>query len=327
MTTKHLLAATLVACSLGTQAQVIQTFQVRDAVTLRTPVLTDSVNTEGRRYETKDLLNTAIGLNQDNYTTQAMEADTAGLVTLAAPDGEDLIYVVSTNIRADRFMKGNLKVTSPVRWEAFIDGASKSKKENADDSLNVKAAQDIALCMEPERDYVVTLKFLAHKDDKVAPAFKCEVVADKGYEKVNVYSGHDLKRRFTLDNTVYGNRVIDVLLLKCDRIHSITFFSQSHSVASAYESESYYKNTFISTKRHVNHTPSPQALYRDCQGHQRRMADSLTPPRHRLSLRLSRSLKSRAPLLFCGHYDPTECRQVDETRLDIQQCHPREQSP
>lgn len=212
MTTKHLLAATLVACSLGTQAQVIQTYQVRDAVTLRTPVLTDSVNTEGRRYETRDLLGTAIGLNQDNYTTQAMEADTAGLVTLAAPDGENLIYVVSTNIRADRFMKGKLKVTSPVRWEAYIDGVSRMKKENADDSLTAKAARDIALRMEPERDYKVTIKLLAHKDDKAAPAFKCEVVADKGYEKVNVFSGHDLKRRFALDNTVYGNRVIDVAM-------------------------------------------------------------------------------------------------------------------
>ena len=212
MTTKHLLAATLVACSLGTQAQVIQTFQVRDAVTLRTPVLTDSVNTEGRRYETRDLLGTAIGLNQDNYATQTMEADTTGYITLAAADGEHLIYVVSTNIRADRFMKGKLKVTSPARWEAFIDGASRSKKENADDSLTAKAARDIALRMEPERDYKVTIKLLAHKDDKAAPAFKCEVVADKGYEKVNVYSGHDLKRRFALDNTVYGNRVIDVAM-------------------------------------------------------------------------------------------------------------------
>ena len=49
MKKRHLLAATLVACSLGTQAQVIQSYQVRDAVTLRTPILTDSINTEGRK--------------------------------------------------------------------------------------------------------------------------------------------------------------------------------------------------------------------------------------------------------------------------------------
>ena len=210
MKRKALLAATIAACTLGAQAQVIQSYQVRDAVTLRTPILTDSINGEGRKYETKNLLGTAIGLNQDNYTIQAMEADTAGFVVLAGAEGEHLIYVASTQIRADRFMKGKLKVTSPVRWEVFIDGASKSKKENADDSLNINAARDIALRMEPERNYEITIKLLAHKDDKVAPTFKCEVVADKEYEKVTVLSGQDLKRRFTLDNTVYGNRVIDV---------------------------------------------------------------------------------------------------------------------
>ena len=50
MKTRHLLAATLVACSLGSQAQVIQSYQVRDAVTLRTPIFTDSINTEGIRF-------------------------------------------------------------------------------------------------------------------------------------------------------------------------------------------------------------------------------------------------------------------------------------
>ena len=207
-----MLAATIVALTLAAPAQVIESYQVRDAVTLRGPIETDSINGEGRKFETKNLLGTAIGLNQDNYTTQAMEADTAGFITLAKADGEHLIYVVSTQIRADRFMKGKLKVTSPVRWEAYINGVSKSRKENADDSLNVKAAQDIALRLEPERNYEITLKLLAHKDDKVAPAFKCEVVADKDYEGTTLFSGHNLKKRFTLDNTVYGHRVIDVAL-------------------------------------------------------------------------------------------------------------------
>ena len=207
-----MLAATFVALALGSQAQVIESYQVRDAVTLREPVLTDSINTEGRKYVTGNLLGTAVALNQDNYTTQAMEADTAGFVTLEKADGEHLIYVVSTQVRADRFMKGKLKVTSPVRWEAYVNGVSKMKKENAEDSLNVKASRDIPLRMEPERNCEITIKLLAHKDDKAVPVFKCEVVKDRGYEEVNVFSGYDLKKRFALDNTVYGNRVIDVTI-------------------------------------------------------------------------------------------------------------------
>ena len=212
MKKRNMLAATLVALALGSQAQVIGSYQVRDAVTLREPVLSDSINTEGRRYETSNLLGTAISLNQDNFTTQAMETDAMGVVTLAKADGEHLIYVVNTQIRADRFMKGKLKITSPVRWEAFVNGASKMKKESAEDSLDAKSARDIALRMEPERNYEITIKLLAHKDDKAAPTFKCEFVADNGYEEVNVFTGHDLKKRFTLDNTVYGNRMIDVAI-------------------------------------------------------------------------------------------------------------------
>ena len=136
------LVATLVACALCAQAQVIESYQVRDAVTLRTPILTDSINTEGRKYEERNLLSTAIGLNQDNFATQAMEVDTAGFVALAKAEGEHLVYVVNTQIRADRFMRGQLKVTSPVRWEVYVNGVSKMRKEKR---LNLSLAQNTGL--------------------------------------------------------------------------------------------------------------------------------------------------------------------------------------
>ena len=146
-----MLATAFVALAMGVQAQVIERFQVRDAVSLREPVLADSINTEGRKYETLNLLGTAIGLNQDNFSVQAMSTDTTGFVTLQAADGEHLIYVVSTSIRADRFMRGKLRVTSPVRWEAFVDGTSRMKKESAEDSLQAAAVRDIPLRRSEER--------------------------------------------------------------------------------------------------------------------------------------------------------------------------------
>ena len=44
-----MLATAFVALAMGVQAQVIESFQVRDAVSLREPVLADSINTEGRK--------------------------------------------------------------------------------------------------------------------------------------------------------------------------------------------------------------------------------------------------------------------------------------
>ena len=75
MRRRDILAATLVALTMGTQAQVIESYQVRDAVTLRTPILSDSINNEGRKYETKNLLATAIGLNQENFSIYSASLD------------------------------------------------------------------------------------------------------------------------------------------------------------------------------------------------------------------------------------------------------------
>ena len=191
---------------------MIESFQVRDAVTLHSPVLADSINTEGRKYDTRNLLNTAIGLNQENFKTETLTADTAGLVALTKTEGEHLFYVISTQIRADRFMRGRLRITSPNRWEAYVNGVSRMRKDGAEDSLNMRSTRDVALRLEPERNYEITIKMFIHKEDKATPSFKCEVVKERGYEGVNVFSGHDLKKRFGIEHTVYGNRIIDVAI-------------------------------------------------------------------------------------------------------------------
>ena len=56
MKKRTMIAATLVVLALSLQAQVIGSYQVRDAVTLRGPIETDSINSEGRKFEAKNLL-------------------------------------------------------------------------------------------------------------------------------------------------------------------------------------------------------------------------------------------------------------------------------
>ena len=51
-------------------------------------------------------------------------------------DKDNLFYLFSTNLRAERFMKGMLKVYSPARFEVFVNGESKQTKTTAEDSLS-----------------------------------------------------------------------------------------------------------------------------------------------------------------------------------------------
>ncbi|MHC8417805.1 S9 family peptidase [Bacteroides hominis] len=230
MDKKLLMMALLMTTGLATQAQERLTqYQVRNAITVRTPIMNDSINPKGEKHTAKALLQTPVMLGLANAPTQMLSADTAGLVTFAKADKDNLLYLLKTQLRAERFMKGKLKVTSPVRWELFINGESKMVKDAAEDSISKAATKEIALRLEPEMDYEIAIKLLSTPDDKTAPSLKCELVKDDKFKEVACSTDPDQKHRFALDNTVYGNRAIAVSVSP-DGKYLLTRYWDNHSL-------------------------------------------------------------------------------------------------
>lgn len=130
MKKKGMILAIFLATGVILQAQDRLTqYQVRNAIDVRTPIMNDSINPKGEKYATKMLLQTPVVLELPDAPMQTLAVDTAGFLKLTKAEKDSKIYLVKTQIRAERFVKGKLKVTSPVRWEAFIDGVSKHKKK------------------------------------------------------------------------------------------------------------------------------------------------------------------------------------------------------
>lgn len=201
----------LTGLTLQAQERVTQ-YKVRDAIEVRTPIMNDSINPKGEKHSTKMLLKTPVVLDLPDAPLQSLTVDTAGYLTLDKADKNSKIYVLKTQIRAERFLKGKLKVTSPVRWEVFIDEVSKQTKDAAEDSISSASSRDIALTLEPERDYEITIKLLSTAEDKAAPTLKCEFIKDNKFKDIACTLDPNAKKRFSLDNTVYGNRVISVAI-------------------------------------------------------------------------------------------------------------------
>lgn len=141
-------------------------YKVRNAISVRTPIMNDSINPKGEKHTKKMLLQTPVVLHLPDAPMQSLTADTAGYLSFEKADKDNKLYLVKTQIRAERFLKGKLKITSPVRWEVFIDGASKQVKDAAEDSITSGSSRDIALSLEPERDYEIIIKLLSASDDK-----------------------------------------------------------------------------------------------------------------------------------------------------------------
>ena len=141
-----------------------------------------------------------------------MVADTAGYVTVAKADKDNLFYLFATNLRAERFMKGKLNVYSPARFEVFVNGESKQVKETAEDSLSQVRPTAVSLRMDPEADYEIVIKLLSSADDKMQPMLKCEFEKEKDFADVACRMAPDMKRRFSLFNTNFGSRASRVSL-------------------------------------------------------------------------------------------------------------------
>lgn len=211
MNKKKLSLLFFLAAGITLQAQERLThYKVREAIPVRTPIMNDSINLKGEKFQKKALLQTPLMLNLPDAPTQLLSADTAGFLNLTKALKDNNIYLAYGHLRAERYMKGKLKITSPVRFEIFVNEVSKVVKDVVEDSISSGSSREISLTLEPEKDYDITFKLLSSSDDKVAPALKCEFIKDKGFENISYLLDAGSKKRFGLDNTFYGNRATAV---------------------------------------------------------------------------------------------------------------------
>lgn len=231
MRKKGMVFTIFLATGLAFQAQAqekLTEYKVRNAIEIRTPIMNDSINPKGEKHSVKMLLKTPVVLDLPDAQMQTLTVDTAGYLSLEKAEQNNKLYLFKTQIRAERFLKGKLKVTSPVRWEMFIDGVSKQTKDAAEDSISSASSREIAITMEPERDYEITFKLLSASEDKVAPTLKCELIKDDKFKEIGCTLTPDVKQRFSLDNTVYGNRTISVAISPSGK-YLLTRYWDNHS--------------------------------------------------------------------------------------------------
>ena len=208
-----LLLGMLFLSGLAAQAQQRATaYEVCPAVAVRMPLQGDSIDFTGKKFTFTELLKTKINLTTEGKTLNRMEADTAGYVSVDKASEEGLFYLFNTGLRAERFAKGTLNVYSPVRFEVYVNGKSMQTKETVEDSLSQVRPVAVSLRLEPEADNDIVIKLLSLADDKAAPMLKCEFVCDKEFAEVPFRLEPGMKRRLSLYNTNFGNRVLSVSL-------------------------------------------------------------------------------------------------------------------
>ncbi len=191
----------------------IEAFDVSAPIAVRMPLQGDSVNFTGARFQAAELLRTGVDLDLTRHTCRRAEADSTGFVRVGkATGGRNLFYLFSTRLRAERFMRATLQVSSTARFEVFVDGRSVCAKSTADDSLSQVRPVNAPLRMEPERDYTVVVKLLSCDADKAEPQLRCTLLPEPSFAQVAFHAAPDLPGRVRLFDTEYLYQVNSAVL-------------------------------------------------------------------------------------------------------------------
>lgn len=210
-------------------ADSILRLQMQRPLEVHCPFFTDTINVKGEKHNVeKMLLESLVPLKLENEKTVGLTADSTGWFFIdgnifdqvnrpikkgktadrakTEQSGCDLLYVLHTKLRADRFVKTRLKIKTPNRMQLYVDGQKKSEKLTHQDSIQSAGECRTELRMEPGVVYEIAVKMLVEKNDTCTPALQAEwtYVSDS---TASVACAPDLKGRYLLPNTVFGNRV------------------------------------------------------------------------------------------------------------------------
>lgn len=203
MKRNHLLISIAALTILPVCAEVLTTkWDVYPAIKMPKPLVVDSTNVTGVKYDDARLLETPVRLDLLR-TKKAQEVVTDTIVKFSKCTDVPTVRMLRTGLRADKYAKGTLTVKSPARFALYVDG----KKQGVNEKNDAKGSVSATLSMEPYSDHEVAVQILSMPGDTLAPEVTLDWAGQEGFKDVVPTADARALRRFSLDDTAFGERV------------------------------------------------------------------------------------------------------------------------
>ena len=186
----------------------VQSSMVSGPLFLQKPVISDTVNVSGYKYDARQMLRTTISPTAFRQNAFAMTSDTAtGFFTINHDVSDRAsLYFFNFTVTANAFAKARLKVTSPQAIEVYVNNVRVADKSSIQKSAENAQSADWSMTMEP-RSYNVTVKCLTMNNDSLPPAVKIvfETASPEVLAKLNIAPAME-KRPYTIFDVLEGER-------------------------------------------------------------------------------------------------------------------------
>jgi dipeptidyl aminopeptidase/acylaminoacyl peptidase len=172
-------------------------------VAVHNPLMVDSVNLKGEKFEAKQLLETTFLAKRADFKDR-LTADSAGcLVFQKAQKGNEL-RLFSFNVNVSKHAKLKVKVTSPAMLELYVSNKKESSKTTVEDSIHLAKKAEKELTVNPGT-VEFTVKYLSRAESKT-PHESLKITLESS-DTLVVLSEYGDKRLIRINDIVEGFRV------------------------------------------------------------------------------------------------------------------------
>ena len=182
---------------------IVKKYNVSNPVSVHKPVLIDTVNMKGIKYDASMLLSGKINNNVDkviNIDSVTHE----NIITFKTDTTDYQVYLVEFYAISPYYVTDSLKITTPNMISVSIDG--NNLKDKKTEETGKAGSVIIPFIMQPEHRYTISIKLITSPDKEINSSLKCEVI--NPVKNIKIKTGIDIARRYSLYNTVFGNRVL-----------------------------------------------------------------------------------------------------------------------
>lgn len=172
------------------------------------PVMVDSTNLKGEKYQNKDLLASFISFPTVGAFTEELKPDLSNYFYVSKAQEGARFHLLSFRLSADKYTKTNVRITAPSMFEAYINGVKEITKSTIEDSLS--SAKTIKLNFPtPPGTYDILIKYMSLASNKAPEGIKITVESESKDSTINyTFLGSDSKRLIGIRDILEGKRVV-----------------------------------------------------------------------------------------------------------------------
>ncbi|MFA6830885.1 MAG: prolyl oligopeptidase family serine peptidase [Bacteroidaceae bacterium] len=180
---------------------------------LMKPIILDQKNALGKTFDWNMLLENRTKIPDHDALKINIDADKQNHFIWNTPSANTNIYQLESAIRSDRYAEASLIIKSTARCIIMLDQKKIGSISQSSDSFNSAKQIVLPIKLLPEKKHFLNITLLAVANESRPDMSLVLVIPNdttKTSSPVNVKIGPNIKGRYQLYNTVYGNRISNV---------------------------------------------------------------------------------------------------------------------